>query len=715
MTLVLGLVVALAPSDSGDRVIQAHFTTTPPRIDGHLEDIWSTADSATRFTQFTPDHAEPATEATTVYLLYDRHNVYVAFRCLVRDRTTLRARLTGTNDGVRLFLDTFDDNASCYAFAVTAAGVEQSYRLTNDGNWVEQWSGIWWSSTRIEPWGFAVEMAIPFKSLRYPTQLTGWGIEFGRYVAARGEKSYWCEHDKTVVRVSRFGRIASIRTPGAGLHLEAYPVGLVRYERDSVARVRPTAGLDAAWLPTPTANIQLTTFPDYAEIEADPYRVNLSKYELWLAERRPFFVEANENFGSGFPAIRLFYSRRIGRRLADGTEVPILSGLKYTDRLGRYQLGALTALTGRTSYNSGADTEPAAVYSVVSLRRQVLANSEIGLLYAGKDAGSPVWYHGDTMHLDGNHGLRLDGIWRQGSLTTEVAAAASQRGDRLDHALSLTASYESSVMTGYLSAGQVRPGFDLNGIGFTSWRGQSFAAGAGPVFYARGPFRTANLILATELSREWDYPDRALDRQVRMQFYGLTEDQVGFNFWGSQSRAYYPDTTGTYQAYDGANFGGLGYTDDSRALYLFLYVDYTTRSFNYNRMVLAPNANPQAELTFRLGDRLELSVGAELIAEFQPDGTLDPLRDLTGIVRPHAEYSFTPKMSANMGAETVRSYDLARDREEYSYYLTALYSWTVRPRSTFYIALNQRLTGGTNWVEPSGTAAAVKLRYLFVF
>jgi hypothetical protein len=705
----------LAPADSATPVIQAHFTTTPPNIDGVLEELWLTADSAYRFSQFTPDHGQPASEATTVYLLYDRKNVYVAFRCLVRDSATLCARLTGTNDGIRLFLDTFDDNASCYAFAVTAAGVEQSYRLTQDGNWVEQWNGIWWSRSRIEPWGFAVELAIPFKSLRYPPELTTWGIEFGRYVAARAEKSYWCEHDRTLVRVSRFGRIASIRTPGSGLHLEAYPVGLVRYDHDSTGILHPAAGLDAAWLPTPTANIQLTTFPDYAEIEADPYRVNLSKYELYLAERRPFFVEAAENFGSGFPAIRLFYSRRIGKRLADGTEVPIVSGIKYTDRVGRYQLGALTALTGTTSYNAGADTEPAALFSVVSLRRQVLANSELGLLYTGKDAAGPVWYHGDTLHFAGNHGLRLDGIYRRGDLTAELSAAGSQRGDSLDHALSLNTEYWSSSMNASFQVRQVRPRFDMNGTGFTSWRGQSLSAGAGPVFYARGPFQNASMTLSAGLSREWDHPGRASDRQVSLSASGQLKNRMGFSTWGTLDHAHYVDDTGTHQPYDGANVGTIGYTDESRMLYLYLYADYTTRSFNYNRGCLAPSGNLQAELTAHLGDRLALSLGSELVAEFRPDGSLDILRDATFIVRPHAEYSFTPRMTLNLGNETVRSYDPEREREEYSYYFTALYSWTLRPRSTLHVALNQRLAGGANWVETAGTVVAVKLRYLLVF
>jgi hypothetical protein len=704
LTLVLALLVWALPADSC-RIIQAHFTTTPPRIDGVLEEAWQSADSACAFTQLTPDYDSLSTETTTAYVLYDDRNVYVAFRCQVRDVTTVRARMTGTNDGIRLFLDTFDDNASAYSFSVSAAGVEATYRMTNDGAWMEDWDGVWWSKTRLEPWGYAVELAIPFKTLRYPKGKTSWGIEFGRYIVARGEKGYWSKHGKMGFKVSDIGRLEGIRLPSAGLHLEAYPVGLVRFERsDPSDGFEPAAGLDAAWLPTPTANIQLTALPDFAQIEADPYQVNLSKYELYLAERRPFFVEAAENFGSGYDYVRMFYSRRIGKRFEDGTEVPIIGGVKYTDRIERFQVGALGAITGRTGYDYyGTDTvEPASVYSVASVRRQVLGNSELGILYAGKDNEG-----------FSNHGIRADGVYRQGSFTAKLYGAGSQMGESLDHALAAEAMYQGSSYSGGLTLRQTAPKFDMNGIGYTGWRGQSVYAYAGPDWYSTPLFQSLSLQANGEVEREWGYEAGFPDWSAGTMAFGRLRNLTYGNLWAGCGASRYQDTL--WNRFAWLNLGLSAGTDPGKSVSFSCWGDFLTRTYNYNRSVLAPSGQGGVYFSFQFGDHVSLNIGDDFVAEFQENGTLDLEEDLTMMLRPNLGIAFTPKMDLSIGNETVRAYDFERDRTDYSYYFAVLYSWTIRPRSTLYVALNQRLSGGSNWLETTGTIAVVKLRYLFVF
>ena len=328
--MLLALVLC-AQADTG-RVIEARFTARPPAIDGELEEVWQTADSAFRFHQFAPKYESLPGDPTTAYLLYDNANVYAAFRCPVKDPKTLRADLSGSSDGIRFFLDTFDDNTSCYYFSVFASGMEATYRMTDNGSGLQVWDGVWKSAVRVYPWGYAVEVAVPFKTLRYPRSRTEWGVEFARYAVESGEQDFWNRHPEQGFRVERFGRLTGLKVPAPGLHLEVYPVGLARAEKSGSDtrgwqdRQGASAGLDLSWLPTPTANVQLTALPDFAQIEADPYTVNLGKYELWLQERRPFFVEAAENFGTTSSNLQLFYSRRIGRPLPDGSAVPILGG-----------------------------------------------------------------------------------------------------------------------------------------------------------------------------------------------------------------------------------------------------------------------------------------------------------------------------------------------------------------------------------------------------
>jgi hypothetical protein len=707
LTFVLALLVWALPAEPGTvpgRLIHAHFTATPPTIDGVLEEVWQAADSACAFTQLTPDYDSVCTESTTAYVLYDERNLYVAFRCLARDATTVRAKMTGTNDGIRLVLDTFEDNTSAYAFSVSAGGVEAGYRVTNDGAWIEEWDGVWSSKVRLEPWGYAVELAIPFKTLRYLHEKTNWGIDFGRYIIGRGEKSYWSRHEKMGFKVSNIGRLEGIRVPSAGLHLEAYPVGLVRYEYDTTGHIVPAAGLDVAWLPTPTANIQLTTLPDFAQIEADPYQVNLSKYELYLDERRPFFVEAAENFGTGPDYIRMFYSRRIGKRFADGTEVPIIGGGKYTDRIERFQVGVLGAVTGRTGYDYyGTDTvEPASVYSVASLRRQVLGNSELGILYAGKDNKG-----------FSNHGIRADGVYRQGNFTATLYGAGSQMGDSLDHALAAEATYQGSSYSGGLTVRQTAPRFDMNGIGYTGWRGQSVYAYAGPNWYSTPLFQSFSVQVNGAVEREWGYEFGIPYWNVGTMVNGGLRNLTYANVWANWNASRFQDTI--WNRFSGLDLGFSAGTDPGKSVSLSGWGDFVTRTYNYNRMILASSGQGGVSFSFQFGDHVSLDVGNEFVAEFQSTGALDPDKDLTMILRPSLGFAFTPKMTLSIGNETVRGYDAAASRPYDSYYFSLLYKWTVRPRSTFYIALNQRLEGSSGDVSATGTIAVVKLRYLFVF
>lgn len=717
--LVVLLLVGLVPADSSRPTIAARFTTDAPVIDGELEDVWQQADPATNFTQLTPNWDSAATDLTTACVLYDRQNIYVAFRCFVHDPKTIRARLSDTPDGVRLFFDTFEDRNSCYQFVVNASGTEQGYRLTENGTMVSRWDGVWRSAVKVADWGYAVELAIPFKTLRYPPTKTTWGVDFGRYTVTRGEKSFWCRHQQTGFRVENMGRLTGITPPPPGLHLEVYPVALGRAAktgepwRDSLSAA---AGLDVSWLPTPTANIQLTVLPDFAQIEADPYQLNLTKYELWLAERRPFFTEAQENFGSAVGTARMFYSRRIGKALPDGSVVPILGGLKYTDRWGRYQVGALAALTGATDYDYYGSrlTEPQSWFSVASLRRGIFDNSEAGLLYAGKDN---AYGH--------NNGLRADATLRFGELTAGLVGAASLRYDTLhdlasllmpgtsdsfDWATGAGLSYETSTFTGSVALRHVGPEFDMNGPGFTTWRGQELSLNAGPVVYNRGPFRYAILTFSANANREWDYKDPGPDWGVTTNPYAIFQNRCGLELWGGVSRSRYQDQGGTEHRYSGANLGCHIFTDESQPVSGWVWADFNTQTYNYNRQVLAPSGSGGGHLMVQVGDRAQVSTEANLTLEFPERGGSSWQRDVTVVLRPRLDYALSPKMTVGIGNEIVDA-AVGDGMRAWTYRLTGLYSYTFLPRSTVYFAWNMNL--GED--KPTELVQVIKLHYLFVF
>jgi hypothetical protein len=688
--LILALVIS-APRDSVP-VLHARRTAVPPVIDGRLEEVWQSADSATGFIQQTPENGKPATEKTTAYLLYDENNIYVAFRCEVQDITRVRDRLSEEPDVVRLMIDTFDDRTSCYLFVVGFNGVESDYRLTGDGSAVENWDGVWWSAVQKYNWGYGVEMVIPFRSLRYRQDGREWRVDFARYVLSRGERSFWSRHEVTGFKVSNMGRLTGIIPPGRQLGLEIYPVGLVRHEKlgsDFCGwqdLVRAEAGLDLAYAPTPSASLQLTLLPDFAQIEADPYQVNLSRYELWLSERRPFFIEAAETFGGSDQPVKIFYSRRIGRPLPDGRVVPILTGVKWTDRFGKSRYGILGAVTGAVA------AEPQSYYSVLALRHQVLTNSELGLIYAGKDNA-----------LYSNHGVGLDAVFRSRWFTSRLFTAGSQFGESLDYALSLEGGYESDIFTGSFTLRQIQPRFNMNGPGYTTWRGQYANFYAGPVVYNRGPFRYGAVYPGIEIRREWNYPPGTLTAAGFVNSSAVFKNQQHLTVWGGYGQDWALAKRFCY-GYAGCYFA----TDYSRPFSLSLYTNYYTRTANYRLGMIAPVYQAQLNLQQRLSDRLSVWFGDEITVEQDSLRRLDLRQGLTSVLRSGMEYRFTARAAVRLALETVSAYDPAADRRSVQNSLFGLYSWTFAPRSTFYFASNW------SWTDSSvRTIFVAKVRYLF--
>jgi hypothetical protein len=156
-------------------------------------------------------------------------------------------------------------------------------------------------SLKIYDWGYVVEMKIPYKSIQYDEKLTDWGLDFDRWIPENSEDLYWCRYEQNEgMRVSKFGQLvfSDFRPNVQGLNLEFYPVGLSKatYLQNGKYKFDADAGIDIFYNPSQKLTYQLTANPDFAQIEADPYTFNISRYESYLSERRPFFTQGNEIF-----------------------------------------------------------------------------------------------------------------------------------------------------------------------------------------------------------------------------------------------------------------------------------------------------------------------------------------------------------------------------------------------------------------------------------
>jgi hypothetical protein len=403
---ILLCAVSLASADVRN-VLQLRPAPQVIHVDGAVDSSWCCADSAADFHQLMPYFGQPPKYRTVAKVLTSEDALYCLMICYqpsdeIETITGVHDEISG--DVVSLMIDTFGDKQSAYKFAVSASGVQADCRLLDDArNRDCNWDGVWAGAAKTYTWGYVVEMQVPYRSIKYDALLQEWGLDFDRYVPSTREDLYWSSYEQNEgQRISKFGRLmlngGGSRT--GGLNLEVYPVGLAKgdYNPDGTYNTEARAGVDVFYNPSEQLTFQLTANPDFAQIEADPYEFNVSRYETYFSERRPFFVENSEIFmasgrqsNSGFyQPIELFYSRRIGKLLPDGTLVPLVVGAKASGRLSDWEYGGFYAFTGAENYQADGQgmTEPRA--SFASARNTVCRQENcVGCQWCDRHRWSP--------------------------------------------------------------------------------------------------------------------------------------------------------------------------------------------------------------------------------------------------------------------------------------------------------------------------------------
>jgi hypothetical protein len=309
---VLTTAASAAPQDTTFSLI-AIRTELPPVIDGDVsEEEWSGAARATDFIQYEPRRGTPSDYRTEALVLYDAGHLYVAF--VVWDPDEPAAQLTRrdadltSDDTAILILDTHHDRQSAYYFMINALGTQTDGRIANDGRTVDDtWDAAWQSAAQRTEFGWTVEMAIPFTSIAYASgDDRTWGINFGRSRRRTLELSFWSGPLEDPGRVSQAGSLSGLNVDPPPRRHQVIVYGLSRLQEDTTANW--DAGVDLRYAITSQLSAYATVNPDFATIEADQERTNLTRFEVSLTEKRPFFLEGAELFRQ---RIRTFYSRRI--------------------------------------------------------------------------------------------------------------------------------------------------------------------------------------------------------------------------------------------------------------------------------------------------------------------------------------------------------------------------------------------------------------------
>ncbi|MEM8556253.1 MAG: DUF5916 domain-containing protein [Bacteroidota bacterium] len=528
------------------RVLDAVERSGSLSIDGRIDEAaWETAPMVSGFTQQEPDAGQPSTERTEVLLLYDDNALYVAFRCYVEDPATLVARITRRDgfpesDRVSVDIDSRDDDRTAYFFAVTAGGTQEDGLLFNDTDGDTNWDAVYVTGTARTSYGWSAEFRIPLSQLRFDEGAETWGIQFQRDIAHRDEITFWAPILPDVLGyVSRFGTLRGVQDLRPRQRAEIVPYAATRLARLPGDTADPffeandvglNAGADFELGIGSGLTLTGTINPDFGQVEVDPAVLNLTIFEDFFEERRPFFVEGAEVFDFGRTRTRnsdfaprdFFYSRRIGAapRIGVGgdfdaipTETTIAGAAKFTGRIGNWDLGVLEAVTtdemGRFAtfgddgeIVEGEETvQPWANYAVVRARRGFRAGQSVvgGLVTATNRAlgDNPVLRQNlaasaytvglDFEHAFGDRQWIVSGVGAVSHVrgSTDIITDLQRRSIRYyqrpdadylevdSAATSLSGLYSQlsiaklgGAWRGSLTATTATPGFELNDLGF---------------------------------------------------------------------------------------------------------------------------------------------------------------------------------------------------------------------------------------------------------
>jgi hypothetical protein len=406
-TLLLAVAWVAAPGASAQteppqphppRTLKAYrISGTPPVADGRLDEAcWREAEAATDFVQREPSPGKLAAFPTEARIAYDDDFIYVGMRLYDPAPDSIRSQLarrdfSGVSDWAHVLIDSYHDHRTAFRFSVNPHGVEKDVIHTNDVTEDITWDAVWHAGTQIDSLGWTAEYKIPLSQIRFSSSagVAGagqvWGLNFLRQVARRTELAWWAPiPPNSPGVVSMFGELTDIRGLEAPRRLEVLPYTVARLTRaprpDDPADplddspfydqndLFGSLGGDIKYGVTSDLTLNATLNPDFGQVEADPSQVNLSAFETFFPEKRPFFLEGADIFrvrgnfpyfvrGNGFGNDQLFYSRRVGRRpqggvpesaehfdFPDASSITAAAKLSGKTRSG-WSIGVLDALT----------------------------------------------------------------------------------------------------------------------------------------------------------------------------------------------------------------------------------------------------------------------------------------------------------------------------------------------------------------------------------
>lgn len=656
---------------------------TAPKIDGNInEQVWNQVEWAGDFTQWMPANGASPSQPTEFKIIYDDNFLYVAIKAIDNEPEKIVKRMSRRDgfegDFVEINIDSYHDYLTAYSFSATAAGVKGDEKITQDGEeWDKTWDPIWYLKTSFFDKGWIAEIKIPMTQLRFSEDsIQVWGLEIKRMIHRYDERSVWAPIDNTQSGyVSRFGELHGLKDIKPKRQFDITPYAVGSYEKYKAEEGNPfadgddwnaRAGVDAKIGLSNNITMDLSINPDFGQVEADPSEVNLSGFESYFREQRPFFIEGRNLYlypiepGDGDNSSNgLFYSRRIGRRpyyypdydyVKQPDNANILGAAKITGRTKKgLSIGILESVTNKENaevMNEGGTIEKMAVepmtnYFAARLEQEInKGNTIIGGMITSTNRFIEEEHLNElpTNALTG--GFNFEHNWKDRKYTVTAKILGSrvsgdsaammnlqtsnrrlyQRPDskkyRLDstrthlsgHGGSVSFSRNRNSGWRYMAwVSWMSPGFELNDIGFL--RKTDNINHVGWVGYSTpqpvGIFRRINVNLAEWMGWNFDglFNYFGLNANTHFKFTNFWQFSIGTNYNGNNNSTNLLRGGPTFIIPQRMNMWAGIETDDRRKFRLEWDVARNISEYDHR-----DNIWTSFEITYQPIDRLKLDV-----------------------------------------------------------------------------------------------------------
>ena len=718
-------------------------------IDGKLdEQAWKQAEHKSQFIEKEPYPLIPTSDETEFAILYDDENIYVGAWCWDAQPDKIVAYLAprGTYgaDNLQLFIDSYNDDRTGYKFVISPTGVQGDELRYDDVKRDRNWNGIWYSEGFVDKKGWYVEVKIPFFNLRYSSKENQiWGFNIMRTMARESSRSQWKPHLpewENNTRMSQLGQIVGMQNITAGRTFELRPYGTVSSTRSADAGPyrRLNFGGDVRFSPTPNLTADFTFNPDFAQVDADVFEINLTRFPTRFTELRPFFTERINVFNT---PLELFYSRRIG---AKGD---ILGGVKMTGKLNHgVEFGVLGNVTGKSVFNNSLQNTEKATFGVIRVKKDILGSSNIGILAATKEEAG---HYNRIVGADGSFVLSGNDF-----IDLQVATGQTEMQTDQNMAYNLTYMRTGDLIGGSFVGERIEPGFEINRVGYIQkepYRGWNKGTGIFKVsprinkynlrrIIANATFEYERDLFTSDYINSWleRYPGFVPDPMfgnviqngdgnaiiaggVRTSENYKTGGDVTVNMinemivlldykhftatelTGKYSGNLFTASYSTRPINKGADFAGVfGFTNGTY--------------YNFNQKYVGN----QKKYTLEGEGRLSRSFLTTLLGDYTETYTLNNRRDGRYFkLSSNSTLMFTKDFYLRIHAQGILGTTYYNQKEIYNeYLLSCLLSWEYRPGSFLYLAYNEGrfdTSGVSKWNEMklSNRTIILKVSYFF--